>query len=114
MRRTTLVSWIVGPSAMGSEKGTPSSMMSAPPSCMESKIGTVSLTVGYPAVTKVTSAGLVCGRGQLCAHERKARTRTELFFSAKTFLIASMMAEGEGDVDGVKAGGQSFYGSGGI
>ena len=41
---------------MGSEKGTPSSTISAPPSCMESIIGTVSSGVGYPAVTKVTSA----------------------------------------------------------
>ena len=43
---------------MGSEKGTPSSIISAPPACMESRIGTVSFGVGYPAVTKVTSAGV--------------------------------------------------------
>lgn len=54
---TALVSWIAGPSAMGSENGTPSSMMSAPPSCMANMIGTVSSTRGYPAVTKVTRAG---------------------------------------------------------
>ncbi len=41
---------------MGSEKGTPSSIMSAPPSCMARRTGTVSCGVGYPAVTKVTSA----------------------------------------------------------
>lgn len=41
---------------MGSEKGTPSSIMSAPPSCMARRTGTVSWGVGYPAVTKVTSA----------------------------------------------------------
>jgi hypothetical protein len=43
---------------MGSEKGTPSSIMSAPPSCMARRTATVSWGVGYPAVTKVTSAGL--------------------------------------------------------
>jgi hypothetical protein len=41
---------------MGSEKGTPSSIMSAPPSCRARRTGTVSCGVGYPAVTKVTSA----------------------------------------------------------
>lgn len=51
-----LVSCMVGPSAMGSEKGTPSSMMSAPPFCMARHIGTVSAEVGYPAVTNVTRA----------------------------------------------------------
>lgn len=55
--RTVFVSWMAGPSAMGSEKGTPISMMSAPPACIPSKIGTVSFLVGYPAVTKVTNAG---------------------------------------------------------
>ena len=55
---TLFVSWIAGPSAIGSENGTPSSIMSAPPSCMASRIGTVSWGVGYPAVTKVTNAGL--------------------------------------------------------
>lgn len=55
--QTMFVSWMAGPSATGSEKGTPSSMISAPPFCMASNIGTVSLGVGYPAVTKVTKAG---------------------------------------------------------
>jgi hypothetical protein len=41
---------------MGSEKGTPSSIMSAPPSCIARRTGTVSCGVGYPAVTKVTNA----------------------------------------------------------
>jgi hypothetical protein len=54
---TLFVSWIAGPSATGSEKGTPNSIISAPPFCMASKIETVSSGVGYPAVTKVTSAG---------------------------------------------------------
>lgn len=39
---TALVSWIAGPSAIGSENGTPSSMISEPPSCIASIIGTVS------------------------------------------------------------------------
>lgn len=42
---------------MGSLKGTPNSIISAPPSSMESKIGTVASLVGYPAVTKVPRAG---------------------------------------------------------
>lgn len=84
-RRTTLVSWIVGPSAMGSENGTPSSMTSAPPSCIASITGTVSSTRGYPAVTKVTSAGLVCNHDEYRVFERNRPTRTELFFAANTF-----------------------------
>jgi hypothetical protein len=54
---TLFVSWIATPSATGSEKGTPNSIISAPPFCMASKIETVSSGVGYPAVTKVTRAG---------------------------------------------------------
>jgi hypothetical protein len=52
---------------MGSEKGTPSSIMSAPPSCMARRTGTVSRGVGYPAVTKVTSAELpyTCFSGEM-------------------------------------------------
>lgn len=60
IKRTVLVSWIAGPSAIGSEKGTPTSMMSAPPACMASKMGTVSCVLGYPAVTNVTNAGFPC------------------------------------------------------
>ena len=65
--RTVLDFCIVGPSAMGSVKGRPSSMTSltdqqtspvddggvnkpAPPASMPSRISTVSSTVGYPAV----------------------------------------------------------------
>lgn len=51
-------SWITGPSAEGSENGTPSSMMSAPPRSMANRMSTVSLAVGYPAVTKVTNAAV--------------------------------------------------------
>lgn len=51
-------SWITGPSAEGSENGTPSSMMSAPPRSMANRMPTVSLAVGYPAVTKVTNAAV--------------------------------------------------------
>src|SRR3546814_12706028 len=47
---------MAGPSAIGSVKGMPSSMMSAPPSTSASRIAGVSSTVGSPAVTKVTSA----------------------------------------------------------
>lgn len=47
---------------MGSEKGTPSSMMSAPPSCRANKTSTVSAGSGYPAVTYATNAGRP-GRG---------------------------------------------------
>ena len=56
-KRTVLDSWITGPSAIGSEKGTPSSIMSAPPASIASKMGTVSSLRGNPAVMKVTSAG---------------------------------------------------------
>jgi len=47
-----------GPSAIGSLNGIPSSMISAPPACIASIIGTVASAVGYPAVTKVTKAGM--------------------------------------------------------
>ena len=96
LRRTTLVSWMVGPSAIGSEKGTPSSIISDPPSCIASIIGTVSSTLGYPAVTKVTSAGLVCGIGQNDTLRQQVLQHTELFFSSKTFLMASIAVIEEG------------------
>ena len=40
--------WITGPSAIGSEKGTPSSMMSAPASAMASITSTVASGSGSP------------------------------------------------------------------
>ena len=43
---TVFDSWITGPSAMGSENGTPSSITSAPPLCIDNRIGTVSSVVG--------------------------------------------------------------------
>jgi hypothetical protein len=45
--------WIVGPSPMGSENGTPSSIISAPPACIASMVGMVASLVGKPAVTNV-------------------------------------------------------------
>lgn len=54
---TVLVSWMTGPSAMGSENGIPISIISAPPACIASNMGTVSSLRGYPAVIKVTRAG---------------------------------------------------------
>lgn len=47
---------MTGPSAMGSEKGTPSSIMSAPPASIASMSGTVASAVGKPAVRNVTNA----------------------------------------------------------
>src|SRR5574338_260533 len=44
--------WMVGPSAMGSEKGTPSSMMSAPPATRARIRGRVNSGSGSPAVMK--------------------------------------------------------------
>lgn len=55
---TVLAAWMTGPSAIGSENGTPSSITSAPPACMASMIGTVAPLVGNPAVTNVTKAAL--------------------------------------------------------
>ena len=43
--------WMTGPSAMGSEKGTPSSMMSAPASTMPCMSAGVMSENGKPAVT---------------------------------------------------------------
>src|SRR5690606_7663883 len=48
--------WMVGPSAIGSENGTPSSTMSAPPSTSAFISGRVSSGAGKPAVTKGISA----------------------------------------------------------
>ena len=64
---TVLAFWIVGPSAIGSVKGRPSSMTSAklirsnyelevhilpaPPASIPSRMSTVPSAVGYPAVT---------------------------------------------------------------
>jgi len=51
---------MVGPSAIGSEKGTPSSRMSAPDPTSARMIGTVIAGVGSPAVTKGISAFFFC------------------------------------------------------
>src|SRR3954468_20041419 len=48
--------WITGPSAMGSENGTPSSITSAPPRTRACMTGTVCAGAGSPAVTKGMSA----------------------------------------------------------
>ena len=42
----TLAAWMVAPSACGSENGTPTSMMSAPPSCRASRAGIVASSDG--------------------------------------------------------------------
>ena len=47
----SLAFWMTGPSAMGSLKGTPSSMMSAPPSASACMISGVASAKGSPAVT---------------------------------------------------------------
>src|SRR4051794_24663937 len=47
---------MTGPSAMGSEKGTPSSMTSAPPATSACMSGTVRLGCGSPAVMNGMSA----------------------------------------------------------
>jgi hypothetical protein len=49
-------SWMVGPSAIGSENGTPSSMRSHPARSSSSTTFSVVARSGSPAVTKVTSA----------------------------------------------------------
>jgi hypothetical protein len=43
--------WIAGPSAMGSEKGMPSSMMSAPAAGNPARIRAVVAASGSPAIT---------------------------------------------------------------
>ena len=48
-----LVFCIVGPSASGSLKGIPSSMISLPPSITPSRISGKSLMLGYPTVKKL-------------------------------------------------------------
>src|SRR5512143_168214 len=52
--------WITGPSAMGSENGTPSSMMSAPASTSACINGTVRPLPGSPAVMNGIRAFLFC------------------------------------------------------
>ena len=47
----SLARWITGPSAIGSENGTPSSIASAPPATSACMIGTVSAGAGWPEVT---------------------------------------------------------------
>ena len=53
-----LAAWIAGPSAIGSVKGMPSSITSAPPATNASRIAGVAAASGSPAVTKHTSAAL--------------------------------------------------------
>ena len=52
----SLERWITGPSAIGSENGTPSSRRSAPASTKRCMSGTVQPGSGSPAVMKGTSA----------------------------------------------------------
>ena len=47
----SLAFWITGPSAIGSENGTPSSIMSAPPAASACMISGVASANGSPAVT---------------------------------------------------------------
>ena len=56
----SLARWITGPSAIGSENGTPSSMRSAPASTMACITGTVASGVGSPAVTNGMRAVRCC------------------------------------------------------
>jgi hypothetical protein len=77
-RRTAFVFWMATPSATGSEKGTPSSMISAPPASMANMIDGVSLGEGNPAVTKVTRAGCPCLTSDL-VDERSGGSNLILF-----------------------------------
>src|SRR6185437_863993 len=54
--------WITGPSAIGSENGTPSSITSAPAFTSACITGTVCAGAGSPAVTKGTNAGRCAAR----------------------------------------------------
>ena len=94
---------MTGPSAIGSEKGTPSSITSAPPSCIASMIGTVASLVGNPAVTNVTKAALpyVDGKKDSSQTTRCSETvckaarslLTSAFRFSNTALIPSAIAE---------------------
>ena len=64
---------MAGPSAWGSEKGTPSSMMSAPPASRPSSTSTVSSFPGKPAVTKETKTGSFWQGGRKCFSESGGR-----------------------------------------
>lgn len=65
-KAVVLATWMTGPSAIGSENGTPNSMMSTPPAWKPCKIGTVSSMVGKPAVTKVTKALRSAWKKKMC------------------------------------------------
>ncbi len=70
-RARSLARWITGPSAMGSEKGTPSSMRSAPAATMACIKGTVVARSGSPAVTK----GMRAVRPRAVRSEKRAAMR---------------------------------------
>lgn len=78
-RHTLFASWIALPSARGSVKGTPNSITSEPPFSIANIKGTVSLTLGKPAVRKVTNAGsfylIHVGRGDSVAIRKGKRDR---------------------------------------
>jgi hypothetical protein len=102
---------MTGPSPMGSLKGTPNSMISAPPASRASMSGTVASFVGKPAVMKVTKAlreesvGTVqvarLNPGHTLHPDSEVSQQsflpniqaglTSSFLLAKTFLIASAM-----------------------
>jgi hypothetical protein len=60
LRARSQARWITGPSAIGSENGTPSSRTSAPPATIACISGTVISGPGSPAVMKVTRPVLWC------------------------------------------------------
>src|SRR5262245_19050341 len=105
----SLERWMVGPSAIGSEKGTPSSMMSAPPETSASMMGTVAAGLGSPAVTKGISAFLFCAWSLLnaCAMRDMSELHPGAFGDGVHVLVAAagevdqqhlVLAQGRGDL----------------
>src|SRR3546814_5831041 len=70
---------MAGPSAIGSVKGSPSSMISAPPATSASSTSPVRAGVGSPPVTNVTSAARPSARHLAKRVERRSGelTRSE-------------------------------------
>src|SRR4051794_2524231 len=68
---------MTGPSAIGSENGTPTSITSAPLSCSARRSVSDPERSGWPAVTYVTSARLPCSRRRAKVSAIGARARSD-------------------------------------
>ena len=102
-----LASWITGPSAVGSEKGMPSSIRSAPASTMATTASSVTSSVGSPQVMNGMKAFL---RDPSAAVKALAILLMQIFSSiasdGRDVLVAASGQSDNNDLVGAHGGGK--------